>query len=181
MEDLKWIGERRRRLGLTQQQLARLGGVSQSLVAKIEAGRVDAAYSKVRAIIEALERQQAASEKTAREIMHAGVEAISPSQTLHAAAQAMRRRNISQLPIVEDGRATGSISEEIILGKFSSDPKRMSSLRVSDAMGEAFPAALPSTPISAVATLLRHHPAVLVMEKGRIAGIITKADLLKAI
>ena len=181
MEDLKWIGERRRRLGLTQQALARLAGVSQSLVAKIEAGRVDAAYSKVRAIIEALERQQASSEKAAKEIMHPGVDALSPSETLHAAAQLMRKRGISQMPVVEGGKAVGSISEELILAKFSSEPKRMASMRVAEAMGDAFPAALPSTPISAVAALLRHHPAVLVMEKGRILGIITKADLLKAI
>ena len=181
MEDLKWIGERRRRLGLTQQSLARLAGVSQSLVAKIEAGRVDAAYSKVRAIIEALERQQAASEKAAKDLMHAGVDALSPSETLHSAAQAMRKRGISQMPVVEGGKAVGSISEELVLEKFSSDPKRMAQLKVGEAMGDAFPSALPSTPISAVAALLRHHPAVLVMEKGRIAGIITKADLLKAI
>jgi len=54
-------------------------------------------------------------------------------------------------------------------------------VKVAEAMDEAFPTALASTPISAIASLLRHYPAVLVMEKGEIAGIITKADLLKTI
>lgn len=181
MEDLRWIGEQRRKLGLTQQALARGAGVSQSLIAKIESGRVDAAYSKVRCIIEALEREKSSKEMLAREIMHTGVETISEGETLHAAARAMQKLSISQMPVTDGKSVVGNISEEQILEKFSSDPKRMASLRVGEVMGEAFPSALPSTPVSAIASLLRHHPAVLVMEKGRIAGIITKADILKTI
>jgi predicted transcriptional regulator len=44
MDETKFIGPTRRKLGITQHQLARMAGVSQSLVAKIEAGSVDAAY-----------------------------------------------------------------------------------------------------------------------------------------
>ncbi len=181
MEDLKWIASQRRKLGLTQHRLASLSGVSQSLIAKIESGRVDAAYSKVRAIIGALSASSATQEKTARQIMHAPVHTIPQEETLHAVAKTMRRLSISQLPVTDGKGLVGSISEEAILSHFSSDPRKTASLRVSDAMGEAFPTALASTPISAVASLLRHHPAVLVMEKGKASGIITKADLLATI
>src|SRR3989338_3454114 len=40
LPELSEIGKRRRRLGVTQTQLAKLAGVSQSLIAKIEAGKV---------------------------------------------------------------------------------------------------------------------------------------------
>ncbi|MFA6328650.1 MAG: CBS domain-containing protein [Candidatus Micrarchaeia archaeon] len=180
MEESMWIGAQRRKLGLTQHALARAAGVSQSLVAKIEAGSVDAAYSKVKRIVEALELAASGSEGRARDIMHAGVESVAPGDALHLAASAMGKKAISQLPVVRGGQVVGSLTEEGLLSCFSrgDDIKRM---RVEDAMGEPFPSVLPATPVSAVAALLRHHPAVLVSDKGRIAGIITKADILRSI
>jgi predicted transcriptional regulator len=180
MEDLRFIGERRRKLGLTQHALAKLSGVSQSLIAKIESGKVDAAYSKVKGIEDALERAAAGKEKKACDMMHAGVSSVEPSDSLHSAATAMSKKGISQMPVVDKGTVVGSVSEASIIANFSSG-KKMAAMRVCDVMEEAFPSALPSTPISAIAALLRHHPAVLVMDKGRVAGIITKADLLRSI
>ena len=181
MEEILLIRDKRKRLGITQQALAKLAGVSQSLIAKIESGRIDPAYSKVKSIISALEREQFASEKTAKDIMHTGIETASARETLHFAAGRMRKRSISQMPVVDGKRVVGSISEQAVLSHFSSDPKKISRLTVGEAMEQSFPAALPSTPISAVAALLKHYPAVLVMDRGDIAGIITKADLLKTI
>jgi predicted transcriptional regulator len=181
MEDLSWIGEKRRKLGITQQQLARLAGVSQSLIAKIESGRIDPAYSKAKSITAALEREGFAKEKTARDIMHSGIQTVSADEPLHSAAAKMRKLSISQLPVVDGKQVVGSITEQTILAHFSADPKKMARLQVREVMGEAFPSALPSTPISAVAELLRHYSAVLVSQRGEPVGIITKADLLKTI
>jgi len=180
MEESKWIGSQRRKLGMTQHALACAAGVSQSLVAKIEAGSVDASYSKVKRIIEALEHAAAGNESKAQDIMHSGVETVSPRDTLHSAAAAMRKKAISQLPVVDGGQVAGSLTEEELLSCFSKG-NGIRKMRVEEAMGEPFPLVLPTTPVSAVAALLRHHPAVLVSDKGRIAGIITKADILKSI
>lgn len=181
MEDLSRIKELRKRLGMTQHRLAAVSGVSQSLIAKIESGRIDPAYSKARGIISALQREQFSNEKKAKDIMHAGVETIPADETLHFAAAAMRKKGISQLPVSDGKRIVGSITEQTIVANFSLEQKRMSNLRVSEVMEEAFPTALPATPVSAIAALLHHYSAVLVMEKGEVAGIITKADLLKTI
>lgn len=181
MEDIAWIKDKRKRLGITQQHLAKMAGVSQSLIAKVESGRIDPAYSKVKSITEALEREQFSKEKCAKDIMHTGIETVSAGETLHSAAQKMRKRGISQMPVVEGKTVVGSISEQAVLAHFTVDPKKISRLTVAEAMEQAFPTALPSTPISAVAALLKHYPAVLVMDRGSIAGIITKADLLKTI
>jgi predicted transcriptional regulator len=181
MESFAWIKEKRKRLGITQQKLAKLAGVSQSLIAKIESGRIDPAYSKVKSITEVLEREGFSKEKTAKDIMHTGIVALSASETLHSAAAKMRKHGISQMPVVDGKQVVGSLSEQALLAHFSVDPKKISRLTVSEAMEQAFPTALPATPISAVAALLRHYPAVLVMDRGNIAGIITKADLLKTI
>lgn len=180
MEETRFIGEQRRKLGITQSELAKMAGVSQSLIAKIEGGRVDASYSKVKRIMETLERVTLGKEKMAQNIMHTGVESLSPSASLHKAAAEMRKRGISQMPVVDGGQIVGSISEQAILSGFSSG-KRLGELSVRDMMEDAFPNVLPSTPISSLAPLLRHHSAVLVSDKGKIAGIITKADILKAV
>ncbi|MBI2079314.1 helix-turn-helix domain-containing protein, partial [Candidatus Micrarchaeota archaeon] len=45
--DVSKLGSLRRKLGITQKELAKLAGVSQSLIAKIEMGKIDPAYSKV--------------------------------------------------------------------------------------------------------------------------------------
>ena len=181
MEDISQIRDLRKKLGITQHGLAKLSGVSQSLIAKIEAGRIDPGYSKAKGIIAALQRQQFSKEKSAKDLMHSGIEAISPDETLHSAASKMRKNSISQLPVAEGRHVVGSITERTIVESFSSRRKGMAGLRVREVMEGAFPTVLPSTPVSAVASLLLHYPAILVMEKGSVAGIITKADLLKAI
>ena len=51
LEEIKKI---RKKLELTQTELADRAGVSQSLIAKIEAGRIDPTYSKTKKIFAAL-------------------------------------------------------------------------------------------------------------------------------
>ncbi len=48
-------------------------------------------------------------------------------------------------------------------------------------MDDPFPQVGEDAPVSLVANLLRVYPAVLVHRKEKVAGIITKADLLKTL
>ena len=59
VEEIKVI---RKNLDLTQEELSRLSGISQSLIARIEAGTVDPSFSKAERIFSALEK--AKSKKT---------------------------------------------------------------------------------------------------------------------
>ena len=49
---LEDIARRRRQLGLKQGELAKAAGVSQSLIAKLEAGSIDSSYTKVKTIFD---------------------------------------------------------------------------------------------------------------------------------
>jgi len=181
LPELSEIPKRRRMLGLTQRELARLAGVSQSLIAKLESGRVNPSYTKVKAIFDALERLQVRREVRAGEICHSEVVGIQKDEPVSKAVQLMRRFGYSQLPVFDGDRPIGSISEKTILRQIldGKSLRQISALPVRDVMDEEFPQVGEDAPLSLISNLLHVYPAVLVTRRGRVTGIITKADLLK--
>lgn len=178
---LKRISKMRKNLGITQKQLADLAGVSQSLIAKIESGKIDPAYSKAMQILQALERQQKKSRKTVKEIMSATIVSVKSSDTVEKSIKLMRKKNISQLPVIENGKCLGSISEGMIVELVSEGETDLKSTNVGEVMSDAFPVIPSSSMVDVAADLLCYYPAILVENKGKLVGILTKADLLKAI
>lgn len=171
----------RKNLGLTQKQLADLAGVSQSLIAKIESGKIDPAYSKVVQIFQALEKEQNKEKKMVREVMSLNIISVKPGDTLEKAVKLMRTKDISQLPVLEDGKCIGSISESMVVELVSDGDRNFKSTLVEDVMRSSFPTVPANSLVDAIADLLCYYSAVLIENKGRLVGIVTKADLLKAI
>jgi predicted transcriptional regulator len=52
-------------------------------------------------------------------------------------------------------------------------------LPIEEIMEESFPQVSEDAPLSLISSLLQTYSAVLVAKKGNVAGIITKADLLR--
>lgn len=179
-EDIKRL---RKKVGLTQTELAKLAGVSQSLIARIEKGTVDPRLSTLRRILEAIKlvEMRAKKAKSARDVMYSPVITIKPNEKVKKAIELMEKYAISQLPVVNDnGVPVGSITESTVLKKLlSGDPEKIFQLKIEEVMEESFPTITPSTNIKDIQQLiLKKYPAVLVMEKGKIVGIITKIDLI---
>ncbi len=181
MLEIDRIGKLRKHLGLTQTELARLSGVSQSLIAKIEAGKIDPAYSKVMQILSVLEAEHSKGKKTAHQLMTHSIVSVSPSDSLQKAISLMRERDISQLPVFDGGKCVGSLSDSLVVELVSSHVSKLRQMKVREVMKESFPIIPAASLIDAVSDLLRHYRAVLVEKDGRISGIITRADLFKAI
>jgi predicted transcriptional regulator len=181
MHDVERIGKMRRQLGLTQKRLANLAGVSQSLIAKIESGKIDPAYSKVMQIISALEAEQNKGKKTVLEIMSPHIASVAPSDTLQKAISIMRGKDISQLPVIRDGKCIGSLSDGMIVDLVSSCGAELKSILVGDVMAESYPVIPSGSLVDVAIQLLHHYRAVLVEKDGKFAGIITRADVFKAI
>lgn len=177
------IAERRKRLDLTQSQLAELAGVSQSYIAKLEAGKIEASYRKVKAILEALQRIEDGRGVKAADIMSSDVICIESEESVRRAAELMMRYDYSQLPVLEEDRVVGGISEKTIVERFmeGENGPTLAERPVSEVMDEAFPQVGEEAPLSILTALLRVYPAVLVSRRGRIIGIVTKADLLKTL
>ncbi|HEY4699139.1 MAG TPA: CBS domain-containing protein [Nitrososphaerales archaeon] len=181
MIEPKDIATVRRKMGLTQVQLANLSQSSQSLIAKIESGKLDPSYTKAKALSDALENLQRKQSKKARDVMVKSVIGIESSDTIQDGARLMRQHSISQLPVFEGGKSVGSVSEKTILSllEYVKDPRIVFDKKVKEVMEDSFPIVGEDTPFELLYSVMNFFPAVLVSRKEEIVGIITKADMLK--
>lgn len=184
LPELNEIKGRRMNLGLTQTQLARLAGVSQSLIAKIESGTLIPSYENAKKLLNALDSAKHADVKTAKDIMRRHVIDVKANEKIKNVVILMRRHSISQLPVVESGKIVGMISEKRIIETghdYSSRQKSLAEVPVRQVMEDSPPIIQENAPQEMIAAMLEHYPALLVARHGGIAGIITKTDLLGAI
>jgi len=181
LPSIEEVAKKRRIAGLTQQKLARLAGVSQSLIAKLESQKIDPAYTKVKSIFDTLERLQTETEVLAEDMLHNKVIGIQKTDPVSKAVQTMAEHGYSQLPVFDGEHPVGSISEKTIIGKVSAgkDLSQVSKRLVGEVMEEAFPQVGEDAPLSLISSLLQVYSAVLILAKGKVVGIVTKADLLK--
>lgn len=174
------IPDRRRKLGLTQNQLAELAGVSQSYIAKLEAGKIEPSYLKVKSIFESLDKLERRKEVQAAEIMTADPIIVQQNVTVQEAVEIMRSNGFSQLPVFNGDKPVGGISERTLLDQmlYSDDGIPASRRLVKDIMEDSWPMVAEDAPLSLLSNMLKYYPAVLVQRQGQVIGIITKADLL---
>ncbi|MDI6819704.1 MAG: CBS domain-containing protein [Candidatus Hodarchaeaceae archaeon] len=173
----------RAKLGLTQAQLAELAGVTQAYIAKIEAGTADPRVSTLEKILTALKRARVEKRVTAGQIMATPIISVRPNDKIEKAIRLMESYNISQLPILDGATQVGAISETTIMRKIADGEDMFKLVRrnVEETMDNPFPSISKDTDIDTVYHLLEHNPAVLVIDRGRAAGIVTKADVLKLV
>ncbi len=182
LPELAEIPRRRRLLGLGQVELAKKSGVSQSLVAKVERGLVVPSYENAKKIFDSLSEAEEQNALFARDVMNAKIIRVKKSESLLKAVELLRKAGISQVPVFEEERVVGSLSEQTIVDRVAKgEGARMGSMIVGDVMDESFSIIDESTPLSIVSSLLKYNAAVLVSKKGKVMGIITKADLLKVV
>jgi predicted transcriptional regulator len=166
-------------LGLTQTELAKAAGTSQSLVAKLERGRLSPSYEVVRRLVEALDARAATEEPDARSLMQSRPIWVEPAERLGKALERMKSHGFSQLPVVDLGSPVGSLSERAVLGRIEAGAELEALKRqpVKSVMGPSFPTVDPRTRRRTLVEILRDNDAVLVMDAGKVLGVITKSDL----
>jgi predicted transcriptional regulator len=175
-DDLKKL---RLDFNLTQAELASRAGVSQPLIARIESGDVDPRLSTLHKIFNVFDA--AHKEKIdVRKIMHPSVIHTSSDRSVEEAARIMEEHGFSQMPVIDNGVPVGSIStDQIVRSMTDHDLRKVSHLLVKNIMGDSFPTISPTTDANTVSRILENSTAVLVLEMGKVVGVVTKHDIMK--
>lgn len=103
---------------------------------------------------------------------------VTPTETVAEALAKMNENDISQLPVLEEGRSVGSLRESRVLAKLLDDRDLLQS-PIGGLMDESFPVIEVDASVNDVTRGLHRSPAVLVEEYKRIVGIITRHDVLE--
>ena len=185
LPELEEFRRRRKLLGLTQNKMARLSDVSQSLIAKMEKNIIDPAYGKVRKIDQALIKEEAKkqSQAIAKDIHTNKIVKIDVSDNIISARKIMLKYGYSQLPVFSNDRVVGSVTENEFLNVLSkkNNYSLKPTMKVENIMNFPFPQLDENTPVEPIKSLLYYYPAVLTTKKDKIVGIICKSDMLKLV
>ncbi|MHA2251026.1 MAG: CBS domain-containing protein [Candidatus Kariarchaeaceae archaeon] len=105
---------------------------------------------------------------------------IKKTATFGEGIDLMKRYSISQIPVVHNRTIVGTISESNVLNLLGNyyNLKVLRSELIDGLMDAPLPIVPKNAKTGEITPLLHHYSAIIVLDKGLIAGIVTKADLL---
>lgn len=118
-----------------------------------------------------------------REYMTPAPQTTPPSRSLTAAVRQMRDHRVRHLPVVDEGRVVGVLSQRDVLIIESLPGVNPTEVQVEEAMSpDAFMVG-PQTPLAeAIETMIeRKIGSAVVCEGGRVIGVFTTIDALRAL
>ncbi len=89
----------------------------------------------------------------------------------------MKQYDVSQLPVLEDGRLVGMVSEVDVL-RYLLDPAHRPDDPIQPIIDPAPPVVSPDTPVDALADIFLSAGAAVVVDRGTVVGIVTKIDVI---
>jgi cystathionine beta-synthase len=113
----------------------------------------------------------------ARRTEDGSVVAVGPDDTLLTAFQRMRLADVSQLPVLEQGRLVGVIDESDVLMKVQADPAHYHD-PVAGAMSDSPQTLTPQASLGELRAVLDRGLTAIVADASGFHGLITRFDLL---
>lgn len=107
---------------------------------------------------------------------HAAV-TVQSTETVLAAYRRMKLYDVSQLPVMENGRIVGIVDEEDILLEVFDNPQHFHE-PVSEAMESHLVTVPPNAPVSRLMEIFNRGMVAIVMDGDEFLGLITRIDLL---
>lgn len=171
----------RKKQGLTQKALADKAGLSQSLIARIEKGDIDTKLGTARKILAVIKEAESKKSKSLdlKDYMISPVMYCKSADPIKRVVGMMEDNDISQLPVMEGGKAVGSVTDTQLVQVLARKGARSARRKIADVMSKPFPEIEISSPIDKAIDLLTRNSAVLVKNGPHITGIVTKADVLR--
>jgi len=102
---------------------------------------------------------------------------VGPTDVLTTAHNRLRNAGFSQLPVMEEDKLVGVLTEDAIMGFVFGKPELMNSA-VKDAMQTAFIKLDKDTSVNNLVAMLHVQPYAAVMDGDQFMGLITRSDVL---
>ncbi len=113
----------------------------------------------------------------ARRHAERAVATVGADETVLAAYQRMKLYEVSQLPVMRDGRIAGIVDEEDILMEVIDNPGHFDE-PVTEAMESHLVTVPPDAPMARVVEILKRGLVAIVVEGDEFLGLVTRIDLL---
>jgi CBS domain-containing protein len=111
--------------------------------------------------------------------MTASVSSVSPSQSLADAAEVMKGEDVGSVPVVEEGRLAGIVTDRDIVTRAVAERRNPQAVRVEEIASHDLVTVEPERDLDeALALMARHKVRRLpVLEEGRLVGMLAQADI----
>jgi CBS domain-containing protein len=117
--------------------------------------------------------------KSVRGVMTPGVRTVSPSQSLAEAAEVMKGEDVGSVPVVEEGRLAGIVTDRDIVTRAVAERRDPQTVKVGEVASRELVTVEPEQNLDeALALMARHQVRRLpVVEAGRLVGMLAQADV----
>jgi CBS domain-containing protein len=120
--------------------------------------------------------------KTVEEVMTRNPSTVEGSMPLVQAAEIMRREDVGSVPVVEDGRLEGIVTDRDIVLRAVADGRDTRTITVGDVASRQVATIDPRQPIDEARRLMAEHQVrrlPVCEEDGRLVGIVAQADIVR--
>ncbi len=117
--------------------------------------------------------------KTVRDAMTPSVRFAAPAQSVADAAQMMKEEDVGSLPVVEEGRLIGIVTDRDIVVRTVAERVDPQSVKVGDVASRELATVEPGQDLDEALTLMARHRVrrLPVVEEGRLVGMLAQADV----
>jgi CBS domain-containing protein len=119
--------------------------------------------------------------KTIKEVMTSEVRACEPTATVSDVAKLMATEDVGPIPVVEDGRLVGIVTDRDIVVNVVAQGKDVNSTTVGDIASRDLVTIAPDQDVDEALTLLaeRQVRRLPVVDGDRLVGIVAQADIAR--
>jgi CBS domain-containing protein len=117
--------------------------------------------------------------KSVKDVMTPAVQTVRPSQSLAEAAEVMKGEDVGTLPVVEEGRLAGILTDRDIVIRAVAERLDPQAVKVGEVASRELVTVEPEQDLDeALALMARHQVRRLpVLEEGRLVGMLAQADV----
>ncbi len=184
--ELTQIKKHRDELKLTQRKLAKMCDIQPSYLSMIESGSCDPSYKilvKISKVINSEMQNNLDKLIIADKITIKSLVTAHSRDSLEATVKIMKKNDFSQIPVTDSHGCVGLITEDSMMNYIKNHGDvSFHSAKVKDAMEIPPPSIDVNTKIDdSITELLYDSRCVLVTNKGKLCGIITKIDAIRGL